>query len=344
MEASKLRAKAKVHKIGFLNVLEQRKGMDIRSDECISLESKFNQFINSTSVQTYYELVPLIAILLERVKANYITNNELLRLFDTIQKKQENEREMTRLFTKIQDEVFSMLMKENTVRLMKQQDIKSLEAILRHYWDSQFDQYMSSNMNRVPLTTQFILENLLGLRLNGNLEQYEKRWIITVMSFLSEEDYENMRVIANLDDTEREVIPLYKGMMNMVSFDALVMLTIWRIGHSLNRQKGLLIKEGNILSITEILKPIMMGVEKDWILLYGRFVTDYQRFLTLHHFGYEGRPVHINVFYIDFETSPHSQATHIDLYEPKDHQSPLSFGALFAMNGASLELSYMYHV
>lgn len=302
-------------------------------DENASLESHFERFLSSPVVSAYYALVPGISNELDHVRMQYANNDEIVSLLDKMQKKQDSLKEMPILFGRLQELV---------LRLMGLNDVKGDDFVarnsvdvMRKYWETQFKQYMNKGRVGRPLTTLLVLEDLLGLRLTGDKDQYDARWADAVWRYLQDQDHHHMQVIAMLDETEKELHSLYSEMNNVVSFKALVILTMWRLAHRPT-------KDGPIPSIAHSLKAANTD-EQDWTLAYGTLTVDYPQFLTLLYHGWQGRPVHVNLYYIDFDATPNSQAAHIDLSEAVDQRSPLSFATLFSQAGKRFPFSYMMH-
>jgi hypothetical protein len=146
-----------------------------------------------------------------------------------------------------------------------------------------------------------------------------------------------MQVISLLDETEKELDTIYFNLHNVVSFKALVMLTMWRLAHRASQNSA-------VPTIAELIRKNDLE-EEDHILIYGNLIKDYPHFLALLYFGWQGRPVHITLSYIDFDATPNSKAVRIDMREALDHRSPISFAALFAQAGQQFRhLSYMRHL
>lgn len=307
-------------------------------NETVSLEAQLEAFLTSIPVKEYYELVPLVAIRLERVASRFTEDREVLSLIGTLEKSSNAKAEATvQTFKQLQQKLLTALAEyksddDKNMLLTLPQNYRSL---LKRSWDAQYKKYVREHSKTMKLTEQYILENLLGLRVTMDEKAYEKHWREIAVDILLHNENEHIIVIAHLDDTAKELDALYSEMSNVVDFEALVMLTMWRIAQSTTTLK----RE----SIEQIMQRSVRCAEEDWILAYGSLSLDYPIFLQLHHRNFVGRPVHINLFYIDFDASRRAQATHIDLLGESAISQPISFGAFFAQKGETLELSYMHH-
>jgi len=297
--------------------------------ENVSLEAQFDRFLASPTVRAYYAFVPMVASLLSRVRKTYGDSRILAQLVDNMQRKQSaSTKEISPLYVKIQDELIKML--EELAVNEERVNLKALQPLLQRYWSGTLKKFTQAVSGSRPfLSAQYILEDLIGMGITRDEESYQKDWADALWNLLSVDDLAHFRVIANLDETERELKMLYSDMENIVNYDSLVMITMWRLAHSMPNEQP------------QSIEAIVNHPEQ-WVLAYGTFCRDYPVFLKLHQTDYRGYPVHINLFYIDFDASGQSQASHIDLLH-KDRQSPISFAAYFAEAGASLELSYMRH-
>lgn len=296
------------------------------SNKIVSLEAQLDNFLISAPVREYYELVPFLPLQLESIRVPFTEHKDVLQLLAMLQKSSDT----TTLLRQLQEVLLATLMR-NVHEEEEGIDRKLVERIVKRAWALRQRKYM---MERPRLTEQYILEDLLGLRITLDEKAYEKQWQEIIWEILSPEHYEDMLVILHLDETERELNSLYSAMNNVVNFKALIMLTMWRIAHSNTY--------GEVESLRMIMKRTTRCAEEDWILVYGQLGKDYPLFVKLHQEGHNLRPIHINIFYVDFDTSRHSQPTHIDLLQNADFL-PIPFGAFFAQEGKALELSYMQH-
>ena len=306
-------------------------------DENASLESYFERFVSSPVVAAYYALVPGISNELDHVRQQYASKSEITSIISKLQKIQDTPKELAPLFVKLQDQILTVM----GLGDLRDDDFvgRSSAAVMKKYWHSQFKQYVNKGRgsSNKPLTSFLILEELLGLRLTGDKDEYDSRWASLVWRYLEEQDHYHMQVISLLDETEKELDAIYFDLHNLVSFKALVILTMWRLAHRASQNSA-------VPTIAQLIRK-NEAEEEDHTLLYGSLMKDYPHFLTLLYHGWEGRPVQVALSYIDFDATPNSMAVRIDMREASDHRSPLSFAALFAQSGEQFtQLSYMHHM
>lgn len=303
----------------FLKAVEEY-GKENNEGEKVSLWAHLRQFLRSPLVNLYYNLVPNLVNTLEVIRKTYETNTVLVSLIEALQKSVSTrapQLESGKLFLRLQEALLEAIHEENMLL-----DMKAVRTLMEQWWTLGWQYFVDSR--EYSLSTQYILEDLLGLRITLEKGMYESHWQRRITTFLrkryQEEEY-YLDVIEKLDETEHELERLYENMDTVVQFSSLVMLTFWRLEH------------GKFVKISET---------RDWTLVYGNLREDYPVFLDLHHHGYLERPVRINVYYIDFEASPESYATHLELIV-RSNQVPITFGAVFAKNKAFNDLSFMKH-
>ena len=348
------RKKAEMYRTVFFEALKQEEG--VQHDEQVSLESGFHRFVTSPDVIAYYCIIPLIGDILEKVKSQCTTDPELCRHFDSLSRETSNKclpmKRLVKEVSTLLDEVVHLLVSlvdEELKRRDAHCDSAMFHDVLRDYWSRQRKQYLGENVGLERATRTYVMKELLGFNMGDKGEEYEERWYGAVWDYLSERDHYHMQIIARLEETHDELESLYVTMQNVVTYRSLVMLTMWRSAH----QKGM-------RTITELLgygsgesgdsddNDSESSVEREeWTLAYGSFVRDYALFTRWHTHQLEGRQVHINLHYIDFDASRSSEAIHLDMAavaqkESSPHHSPLSFASLFVHHHKEpLGLSYM---
>lgn len=347
------RKKAELYRTVFFEALKQEEG--VKHDEQVSLESGFHRFVTSPDVISYYCLVPMIGDVLEKVKSQCTTHPDLCRHFDSLSRETSSKcLPMKRLIKEVStllDEVVHLLISLIDEELEKRNakcDYAMFHDVLRDYWSKQRKQYLGANMGLERATRSYVMKELLGFNLNDKGDEYEERWYGAVWDYLSERDHYHMQIIARLEETDDELESLYMTMQNVVSYKSLVMLTMWRCAH----QKGTrsitqILGYGSGESDSEETHSESDGEREEWTLAYGSFIHDYALFTRWHTHQLEGRQVHINLYYIDFDASRSSEAIHLDMAaaQQKDssaHHSPLLFASLFVHHHKEpLGLSYM---
>lgn len=312
-----------------------------KREEQVSLESAFTRFITAEHVEAYYQMVPLIASVMESIKSRCM-DKKLQKLFDGLLRATNNSGGLWRqLVTEIESQLDEL---EAYVGKMVYNEIQKLEldvnqkmvqGVLGYYWAGQRQDYLNCNVGLVRLTQSYILNNLLGFNMNMKEDDYQAKWRTAVLEYLRDLDHCNVTIIMALEDTERELDALYLTMKNVVSFKSLVILTIWRLCH--------IGDDSQSKSIVQLLCP---GADEDedhkWTLAYGTFFRDYQLFIHWHQRDFEGNPVHLNLLYIDFEASPASSAIPVHILKHnKDIYANTSFAGIFINHSESLPLSYM---
>lgn len=345
------RKKAELYRKAYFEALKEEEG--VKHDEQVSLSSGFHRFVTSPDVITYYCLVPLIGDVLEKVKHQCTTHPELCKHFDSLLRETSNKclpaKRLMKEVSTLLDEVVHLLIlliDEELQRRDSHCDYAMFHDVLRHYWSNQRKTYLGENTGLERATRSYVMKELLGFNMNDKGDEYEERWYGAVWDYLSERDHYHMQIIARLDETQEELVSLYATMQNVVTYKSLVMLTMWRCAH----QKG-------TCSITELLgygngendsqDESSSDEQEEWTLAYGSFVRDYALFTRWHTHHLEGRQVHINLYYIDFDASRTSEAIHLDMAaaQQKDssaHHLPLSFASLFVHHHKEpLGLSHM---
>lgn len=352
-----LRKKADHYKNSFFDALRQNDGMNY--DEQVSLESAFHRFVTAPDVIAYFSLVPLIGDVLEKVKLQCNTHPGLCKLFETLQRTTNNKesvavKRLTKEVTTLLEEIVHILLSVVDEELVKREspcETTLFHNVLRNYWTMCREEYLTTMSEKA--TRPYVMQQLLGFNMNDKDNAYEIRWYGAVWDYLSERDHYHMQIIASMEKTQRELDAHYLTMKNIVSFKSLVMLTMWRVSREKGRRSiaGILGygsdddgEEEDSVSLSTGEHDYGSGdQEEDWTLAYGSFVADYATFLRWHTHHFEGRQVHINLYYIDFDASRSSDAIHLDMasIQRDAHHSPASFAALFVHHKHALGLSYM---
>lgn len=358
-----VRKKADHYRAFFFDALRQEEG--IVHDEQISLESAFHRFVTAPDVIAYYSLVPLIGDVLERVKLQCGTHPNLCKLFDSLQKtaasKDVPAKRLAKEVTTLLEEIVHILLSVVDEEFLKRDspcDATLFHNVLRAYWTACREEYLTTLSEKA--TRPYVMQELLGFNMSDKGDAYETRWHGAVWEYLSERDHYHLQIIARMEKTQRELDGHYLTMKNVVSFKSLVMLTMWRV----SREKGVRSiagilgygsegeedEEGDDEEVSTSSEEGSRrcgggggGEEDDWTLAYGSFVRDYATFTRWHTHHFEGRQVHLNLYYIDFDASRTSDAIHLDMasVQRDAHHSPASFAALFVHHKHPLGLSYM---
>lgn len=347
-----MRKRASLRRRAFYDALLENGEIGERNER-VSLESAFIAFIHDPVVIAYYTFTPLIAELLDSIKGSLMKNDAFREAMEVLLRETSNcgllyrdAPAMKRLIKEIKTQLERIhLVIEELVRQEwlsgergARGDVDSLIELLRHYWIGQRDAYLSRTTGFKRLSQLEVLQELLGFNMSKSKETdpYYTRWTDVIASYLSEKSHHHMHIIGALDQTEQELLNFYAHMNNMVSFKSLVMITMWRY----HREKG-------TKSILEALYADAGATSTNsedhaWTLAYGTFVEDYRIFLEWHHHGIDKKPIHMNLYYIDFDASSSSAALHIDMGVPVDHlHAYTSFAALFTHHVEPLHLSYM---
>ena len=335
----------------FFLCLEKEEG--VNHDEQVSLESGFHRFVTSPDVIAYYCLIPLIGDILEKVKSQCMTNTDLCKHFDSLLSETSNKclpiKRLTKEVSTLLDEVFHILVSlidQELDKLDEYCDRAMFHNVLRDYWSTQRSQYLDKNTGLERATRTYIMKELLGFNMGEKAEKYEDRWYCVVWDYLSERDHYHMRIIAGLVETHRELASLYETMHNVVTYKSLVMLTMWRYAHNKGTRsiKQILGYASDYDDDDDDDDDDSSYEREEWTLAYGSFVHDYALFVKWHTRQFEGRQVHINLHYVDFDASRSSEAIHLDMATVacKESLSPLSFASLFVHHhDEPLGLSYM---
>ena len=349
--ACKQRNQLAQYKVSFFKEYEELVDAEAPKEH-VSLENAYVKFIKAPHVLAYFSLVPLVGEVLEKVKPHCM-GKEMGKIFDALLRETSpsslsnhaNIKRTLKEVNRLLDELQGRLLTFIDIQLDSQDhesEHKLVHKVVLNYWAAQREEYLARESGLVRLTQTYVAQTLLGFNLGEKGGVYEDRWAAAVWVYLSERDEFNMRVIEALESTQAELEALYLNIKNVVTFKSLVILTLWRLHHS----EEMATEEGGLFSLVEILHESGEGEEDfEWTLAYGSFSRDYAVFLDWHQNSNEGRSIHINLFYIDFDASPFTEAIALDMLghrrRQKKDNTATSFAGVFVNHTKPLALSYM---
>lgn len=189
---------------------------------------------------------------------------------------------------------------------------ESFKDIVTSQWRKNIKALFENKKKSLAMDRVTLLEEVFEFNLTGRAEQHELYWSGVILEALGERDFYHQQIVRRLEQNATALARHYAIIRNVVCFKALVTLTIWSNAH-----------EGHTFN----------GDSDTGILVYGDFARDYTVFKALAI-----KNTSIQLAYIDFGLSRHSDATTLHIKSDKDTRV---FDDVFRTG--VLELSAMIH-
>lgn len=267
-----------------------------------SLYEDFEAFVRSSVVYDYFYLLEHLMSELMRFYETFVkTSPEVNSILNAICTKTISEELGTNL-NKL-ERLMSKQLTQNDVsdcmkKLLSQEWHKNIKAFLQKYAKKPF------KLDRLTL-----LQDVFGFNLTTALAT-EVQWKNACIESLGQADFYHQQIATRIERNAKALAHHYKPIHNVVTFDALVMLTIWAYAHD---------------------DYSFDDDSHERILAYGNFEHDYTIFKALAN-----THTSIHIAYIDFGLP---RTTDLILLYIKPEKESHSFGVVF--REGNLELSMM---